>query len=143
MTCTYSCMSSYPCKIQSKCTCTCTCNYFVGSCGPTHPSYPMTSSTTSASRYGPLKFRLLNNFQQKNIHVHCTCTSGNTCTCTCTCMWHACLTLDFSILATWCVVRTAQELLISRVSLIVGRLAGRLVIWGGRMVTGTTPAESC
>ena len=32
------------------------CNYFVGSCGPTHPSHPMTSSTTSPSRYGPLNF---------------------------------------------------------------------------------------
>ena len=43
------------------------CNYFVGSCGPTHPSHPMISSTTSASRYGPLKFQLLSNFQQLHI----------------------------------------------------------------------------
>ena len=28
---------------------------------PTNPSHPMTSSTTSASRYGPLKFWLLSN----------------------------------------------------------------------------------
>ena len=28
---------------------------------PTNPRHPMTSSTTSASRYGPLKFRLLSN----------------------------------------------------------------------------------
>ena len=39
------------------------------------------------------------------------------------------------------VVRKAQELLISRVSLMVGRLAGKLFTCGGLMVTGTTPAE--
>ena len=47
--------------------------------------------------------------------------------------------MDFSILTTECVVRMAQALLISRVSLMVGRLAGRLVISGGRITTGTTP----
>ena len=36
-------------------------------------------------------------------------------------------------------MRMAQALLISRVSLMVGRLAGRLVISGGRITTGTTP----
>ena len=39
------------------------CNYFVGNCGPTHPSHPVISSTTSASRYGPLS-----NFQQMYVH---------------------------------------------------------------------------
>ena len=39
------------------------------------------------------------------------------------------------------VVRKAQELLISRVSLMVGRLAGKLFTCGGLMVTGTTPTE--
>ena len=45
---TYTCMHMY-----STCTCTCTCNYYVGSytCGPTHPSHPMISSTTSVMRY--------------------------------------------------------------------------------------------
>ena len=47
--------------------------------------------------------------------------------------------MDLSILTTECVVRMAQALLISRVSLMVGRLAGRLVISGGRITTGTTP----
>ena len=47
--------------------------------------------------------------------------------------------MDFSILTTECVVRMAQALLISRVSLMAGRLAGRLVISGGRITTGTTP----
>ena len=45
------------------------CNCFVGSCGPTHHSHPMIS-TTSASRYGPLKFWLLNNCQQIHVHMH-------------------------------------------------------------------------
>ena len=36
-------------------------------------------------------------------------------------------TFDLSILAMVCVVRTPMTLLISRVSLIVGRLAGRLL----------------
>ena len=50
------------------------CDYFVGSFGPTHPSHLVTYSTTSASRYGPLKFRLLSNFQQIHVHVHvCMC----------------------------------------------------------------------
>ena len=51
----------------------CTCNYSVGSCGPTHPSHPMTSSTTSASRYGPINFWLLSNCQQTymySVHVY-------------------------------------------------------------------------
>ena len=48
-------------------------SYFVGSCGPTHPSHPVTTSTTSASRYGPLKFWLLSNFQQMYVYA-CTCT---------------------------------------------------------------------
>ena len=46
-----------------------------------------------------------------------------------------------------CVVRTPMTLLISRVSLMVGRLAGKLLTSGGRIVTGTTPVvrshETC
>ena len=45
------------------------CNYFVGSCGPTHPSHHMIS-TTSASRYGPLRIWLLSNFQQMYIYMY-------------------------------------------------------------------------
>ena len=40
-----------------------------------------------------------------------------------------------------CVVRTPRTLLISRVSLMVGRQAGRLLGCGGRIVTGTNPEE--
>ena len=36
-------------------------------CGPTHPSYLMITSTTYASRYGPLKFELPSN----RLHVNC------------------------------------------------------------------------
>ena len=49
------------------------CNCFVGCHGPTHPSRPTISSTTSALRYGPLKFSLLSNSQQMYMHT-CTCT---------------------------------------------------------------------
>ena len=76
------CTCSYGCICRSVFIITHTCNYFVGSCSrPTHPSHPMTSFTTSASRYGPLKFRLLSNFHQIYIHVHvhvCTHTSHDT-----------------------------------------------------------------
>ena len=41
----------------------------LGSCGPTHPSHPMISSTTSALRYGPLMFQLLSNFQQVYMYM--------------------------------------------------------------------------
>ena len=47
-------------------------DYFVGSCGPTHPSHPMISSTTLVLRYGLLKSWLPSNSQQLNIYVH-TC----------------------------------------------------------------------
>ena len=40
-------MYMYMYTYRCACTCTCTCNYFVGSCGPTHPSHPMTSSIPS------------------------------------------------------------------------------------------------
>ena len=53
------------------------CDYFVGSCGPTHPSHPMASSTTSALRYGPFTFWLISNCQQsicvQCVHVHSIC----------------------------------------------------------------------
>ena len=56
------------------CTCICMCiqthSHITIFCGPTHPSHPMTFSTTSASRHGPLKLWLLSNFQQST----CTCT---------------------------------------------------------------------
>ena len=45
------------------------CYYFVGSCGPTHPSHPMISSTTSASRYEILVAKQL----PTNVYA-CTCT---------------------------------------------------------------------
>ena len=75
-------VSAYTCTSTCTCTCTvsaysytCTCTYFVGSCRPTHLSHPMTSSTTSSSKYGPSKFGLLNNFQQMYMY---TCTHTGT-----------------------------------------------------------------
>lgn len=50
-------------------------------------------------------------------------------------------TFDLRILAMLCVVKRVQALLTSRVNLMVGRLAGRLLICGGRIVTGTIPTE--
>ena len=53
-------------------------NYFVGYCGSTHPSRPMISSTTSALRYGPLKFGLLSNSQQVVILASLDCACDKT-----------------------------------------------------------------
>ena len=50
-------------------------------------------------------------------------------------------TFDLSIRAILWVVRTPRTLPISRVSLMVGRQAGRLLDCGGRIVTGTNPGE--
>ena len=50
-------------------------------------------------------------------------------------------TFDLRILAILWVVKRAQALLISRVNLMVGRLAGRLFTCGGLIATGTFPIK--